>query len=135
MLIYFSMKWIAAIALVLMLALLGQAAEAGGRDKWCKGRGGSDACDSARPYFPTDSPRWRGGGDQDRARDASRAGEVLPLETILRSVRKRYHGKLLDADLVRSGSGYVYLIKIIDDSDRVRILQVDARSGRVLGAR
>lgn len=169
------MRRILAIALVLALPLLGQAAEAGGRDKACNGRGGPAYCNSARPYFSADGPRWRGRGDQDddtqrsrgrggqddgaprwrggrdnqdndashwrrrgdqdRARDASRSGEVLPLESILRGVRQRYGGRLLDADLVRGGNGYVYLIKIIDDSNRVRILQVDARTGRVLGAR
>jgi len=129
------MQRIPAIVLTLSLCLAAQSAEAAGRGKACRAPGGAVFCDSERSYFPSTTPRRRGGEDQDRARDASRAGEVMPLENILRGVRQRYRGRLLDANLMRAGTGYVYLIKIIDDSNRVRILQVDARTGRVMGAR
>ena len=116
------------LAALLVLALVPPAAAQG-----C-GPGRGAFCDSTRALFP-DRPAWRRGGDQDRARDASRAGQVLPLDAIMRNVRASHSGRLLDANLVRAGTGYIYLIKIIDEANRVRILQVDAQSGGVLGTR
>lgn len=78
---------------------------------------------------------WRHQRDQERARDAYRSGDVLPLSRILSRVRRQFPGKLLDASLTRRGNAYVYVIKLLDSGNRVRLVQVDARSGRILSAR
>ena len=77
----------------------------------------------------------RGYYDQDRARDAFRSGDVLPLSRILSSVRRQYPGKLLDANLARQGGGYVYVIKLLDQDNRVRLIYVDAQTGGVISVR
>lgn len=77
----------------------------------------------------------RGYRDQDRARDAYRSGDVLPLSQILSGVRRQFPGKLLDANLSRRGDAYVYVIKLLDRDNRVRVIWVDAQTGGVLAAR
>ncbi len=69
--------------------------------------------------------------DQDRARDAVRAGQALPLGQILGQVMATCPGRFLDAGLRRGGSGLVYVIKILRPDGRVAKLVVDARSGAV----
>lgn len=73
--------------------------------------------------------------DHDRARDAVRSGEVRPLGEVLGPVRSRYPGRLLDTQLSRQGNNWVYRIKILDRAGKVRVVIVDARSGRILRAR
>ena len=74
-----------------------------------------------------------GGRDHDRARDAVSAGNVLPLQRILRRIGDRHPGRLLDANLARNTQGnWVYHLKLLAPGDKVRRLQVDARSGRLL---
>lgn len=76
-----------------------------------------------------------GGSDQDRARNAVKSGQALPLSTILGQLRRRYPGKLLDANLSRRGGSLIYAIKLRGSDNRITLLQVDARTGRVLSVR
>lgn len=76
-----------------------------------------------------------GASDQDRARNAVKSGQALPLSTILGQVRRRYPGKLLDANLSRRGGSLIYAIKLRGGDNRITLLQVDARTGRVLSVR
>lgn len=122
-------------SLALLLVALPPETSAMPRPPAC-GAGSQGLCGQSAPAGqPVRHELSRGGGDQDRARDAYRSGDVLPLSQILRSVRRQYPGKLLDANLARRGGGYVYVIKLLDDANRVRLIQVDAQSGRVLSAR
>ncbi len=73
--------------------------------------------------------------DHDRARDAVRSGQVRPLGEVLGPVRSRFPGRLLDTQLHRQGGNWVYSIKILDRGGRVRVVLVDARTGRILRAR
>jgi len=73
------------------------------------------------------------GRDHDRARDAVGSGDVLPLGQIMDQLRRRYPGRLLDADLGRDNRGrWIYRLKLLAPGDRVRRLVVDAQTGRVL---
>jgi len=86
-----------------------------------------------------DNPTWRlagrRGSDQDRARDAVRSGEALPLSEIMGIVHSRYPGKLLDAKLSRRGESLIYQIKLRGPGNRIQHLQVDARTGNILSVR
>lgn len=97
-----------------------------GRD----GRGGDD----------DNSGRGKAGDDDDgddddqtRARDASRSGKVRKLRDILSAVRGEYDGEVLDVSLRRSGSAYVYRVKMIDARGRMFTVRVDAVNRRILG--
>ncbi len=81
------------------------------------------------------APTLAPAGDQDRARDAVQAGEARPLGAILRGVRGRYPGRLLDADLMRRRGVLIYRLRILRPDDRVTVLIVDAKSGQVLRER
>lgn len=71
--------------------------------------------------------------DQNRARDAVGAGDVLPLQQIMRRVGRRYPGRLLDADLGQDRQGrWLYRLKLLAPGDQVQRLVVDAQSGQVL---
>ncbi len=79
------------------------------------------------------SPEVRALSDQEEARAAVEAGEVLPLNTILQQIRRDFPGRILDAELDERGRGkWVYKIRMLKKNGRVVELTVDGRSGRVL---
>lgn len=78
-------------------------------------------------------PEVRALSDQEEARAAVEAGEVLPLNDILRQIRPDFPGRILDAELDQRGHGkWVYKIKMLKKNGRVIELLVDGRSGKVL---
>ena len=72
--------------------------------------------------------------DQDRAQKAVRAGNVLPLREILRIVRKRYAGRVLDVTLSESGKkpSWRYRVKLLGGDGELAVVAVDGRTGRIL---
>ena len=70
--------------------------------------------------------------DQERARAAVEAGEVLPLNSILRQLRREHPGRILDAELDRKRGEWVYRIKLLNKNGRVVEFTVDGGSGKVL---
>ncbi|MHA1567443.1 MAG: PepSY domain-containing protein [Alphaproteobacteria bacterium] len=73
--------------------------------------------------------------DQDRARAAVQAGEALPLNQVLSRLSGRYPGRLIDADLRRDGSRWIYRIRLLDSNGTERRLTVDARNASILSVR
>lgn len=71
--------------------------------------------------------------EQDRARAAVQSGKVKPLGVILQSVRRRYKGQVLDAQLFETGNGWIYRVRMLTQDGRVLDIGVDARSGQILG--
>lgn len=80
-------------------------------------------------------PLYDASSDQDNARNAVKAGNILSLEQILPRVRARYPGQHLDSRLVQAGGRAVYKVKMRMKDGSVKIVTVDARSGNILGAR
>lgn len=75
------------------------------------------------------------GHDHDRARQALEAGEVLPLRTILERVERDYPGRIMEVELEQRGDRWVYEIKVLQTGGVLVKLNVDGRSGTVIGAR
>lgn len=73
------------------------------------------------------------GSDYDRARDAVRDGQILPLKTVLQRIDAKRYGKVIDVNLKRSLFSDVYQLKVRDSAGAIRILRVDARNGSLLG--
>jgi len=94
----------------------------GGDDDGKDGAGSHDA--SGGGYGPNDS---------DRARDAVRSGQIMPLKTMLRKIDATRYGRIIDIRLSRSQSRDVYQLKLRDNNGAIRTLRVDARSGSLLG--
>lgn len=72
--------------------------------------------------------------DHEEARGALERGEVMPLSEVLETLRPRIDGDIVSTDFEREDGGWLYEIKYIDRSGRLRELHVDARTARVLGA-
>jgi uncharacterized membrane protein YkoI len=66
------------------------------------------------------------------ARRLKQAGQIMPLEAILETVRERYPGRVLEVELERESEGYIYEIEILDRSGEVWELEIDAVNGRLL---
>jgi hypothetical protein len=71
--------------------------------------------------------------EQDRALDAVRRGEVLPLGSIIRNAQSSCPGTFLDASLQRRGKNLAYRVALLRPSGKRVILLVDAASGAVIG--
>lgn len=70
--------------------------------------------------------------DHLKARQLREAGEILPLEEILTRIRPEAQGRIIEAELHRSGQRYWYEIELLDPDGAVHELQVDAGSGEVV---
>ena len=75
--------------------------------------------------------------EHNRARDAVRSGQILPLRTIAAKVRSQYNGKVLDVRLNRRGDpkNWRYTVKVLRPNGRVVIVNVRARDAQILGVR
>ncbi len=73
--------------------------------------------------------------DQDRARDAVQAGEVLPLKAVLARLEREHPGQVLELELEREHGQWVYEVKLLQSGGRLVKLELDARSGEVLKRR
>lgn len=72
-------------------------------------------------------------GDHDRAREALRRGEILPLTRILPIVQRRVPGNVVEIELDSKDDGarIEYEIKVLTANGRVIEVKVDARTGRI----
>lgn len=68
---------------------------------------------------------------QDRAREAVRSGDYIPLSRIVRRLQRQTPGKMLDANL----NGDTYSIRWLANDGRRIDYQVDATTGRILSSR
>ncbi|MFM7024794.1 MAG: PepSY domain-containing protein [Limnohabitans sp.] len=73
--------------------------------------------------------------DQDRARAAVQAGQVLPLKAVLEGLERDHPGQVLEVELEREHGRWIYEIKLLQASGRLVRLEVDAASGAVLQRR
>lgn len=73
--------------------------------------------------------------DQDRVRDAVRAGEVMPFDALRERLRRSHPGDVLELELEREHGRWVYEVKLLQPDGRIVKFEVDARSGEVLRER
>ncbi len=72
--------------------------------------------------------------DQDRARAAVQAGEVMPLPALLERVQRSHPGQVLRVELERDDGRWIYELRVLQADGRLLKLEVDARSAEVLEA-
>lgn len=70
--------------------------------------------------------------DQDEARSAVQAGVIQPLDTILAKVRAAHPGEIVRVKLEREAGHWIYELRQVEPTGRVRELHVDAGTGEVL---
>jgi uncharacterized membrane protein YkoI len=91
------------------------------------------ALGDAQPYPDTGRPVLGAEGpDQDRARDAVRAGRQAPLSRILAMIAQRTPGRHLNTTQGDMGGRPVYFVQWQLRDGRVVIFVVDAESGAIL---
>jgi uncharacterized membrane protein YkoI len=70
--------------------------------------------------------------EQDRARAAVESGEVKPLGAILKAVRQRYKGQVLDTQLLDLGGRWVYRVRFLTQDGKALDIGVDGKSGQII---
>jgi len=64
-----------------------------------------------------------------RLRDS---GEIMPLEEILKNVRRTYPGRILEVELENEKGRVIYELEILGADRIVREIYIDAKSGKLL---
>ncbi len=59
-------------------------------------------------------------------------GTILPLESILETVREQRSGYILEVELERYRESYLYVIELLDDAGIVWEVEIDAVTGKIL---
>lgn len=79
-------------------------------------------------------PAWADAADteQDRARAAVQAGQVLSLKAVLERLEREHPGQVLEVELEQEQGRWLYEIKLIEPGGRLVKLELDAASGEVL---
>lgn len=71
--------------------------------------------------------------DHDDIKRLRDAGDILPLETIIKKYRERHrNGRLLDTELEHEDNRYVYELKVLRGDGTVLELEYDASTGELL---
>jgi len=73
--------------------------------------------------------------DHEKAIEAVKNGEILPLDQILLSIEKNFQGRVLAINLKDNEQGlfgWVYDIRMINNSNKVINLRIDAGTSTVL---
>jgi uncharacterized membrane protein YkoI len=70
--------------------------------------------------------------DQERARRALEAGEILPLDQILNEVQQRYPGTVVELELTPEGGRWIYEVELLAPDGRLLKLRIDAKSKQLL---
>ena len=68
----------------------------------------------------------------DRARDALRAGEIVPLDEVLEVLRERGAGQVLEVELERHDDRWIYEIETLDPGGVIAKHVVDATTKEIL---
>ena len=71
-----------------------------------------------------------GDDDHERARQLLEAGDILPLQQILKNAREIQPGKVLEVELETEHNQPVYEIKLLTDQGEVVELLFDASTGK-----
>jgi uncharacterized membrane protein YkoI len=70
--------------------------------------------------------------DHDRARQAVRRGEVLPMAKVLERLYARIPGEVVGVEFEREDGRWIYEFKLVDRIGRLLEVQVDAATGNIL---
>jgi uncharacterized membrane protein YkoI len=73
--------------------------------------------------------------DHDRARQALEAGEILPLRTILERIERDYPGQIMEVELERKDTGWIYEVKLLRKGGALVKLKIDARNGVIIDSK
>ena len=75
------------------------------------------------------------GEGHDKAKQLKDAGEILPLESVIKMATSKKPGRVIEAELKSARGGYVYEIELVDKSGVVWELKYDAKTGKLLSTK
>jgi uncharacterized membrane protein YkoI len=78
------------------------------------------------------APAFADRDDQDLARLAREAGEILPLSNILEAAMAEHAGRVIEVDLEREDGRWVYELELVSPDGRLYEMEIDAASGKIL---
>lgn len=78
------------------------------------------------------SPASAEADDHSRAREALRAGRILPLEQIVAKAKADFGGEVLDVELEDERAGLRYELKLMAADGRILKLEYDAATGALV---
>jgi len=67
-----------------------------------------------------------------RADNHSQGGDVVPLSKVVKSVKRQFNCKVLDADSHDYGGAVIYRVRCLNKQGQVLDVGVDAASGQVI---
>jgi uncharacterized membrane protein YkoI len=70
--------------------------------------------------------------DHDDAFRLKQSGEILPLESILKTAKQYHDGKVLEVDLEKKRGTLIYEIKILDNEGILWEMKINAINGSVV---
>jgi uncharacterized protein YpmB len=68
----------------------------------------------------------------DKVRELKQSGKIMPLEDVIKQVRRDYPGRIIEIELEEEDDRYVYELELVDENGIVWDLEVDASTGQVL---
>ncbi len=74
----------------------------------------------------------RGRGDHDRTLRDYREGRIRPFAEIRRRVQRKVGGRILDAQLDRRNSPWIYRLRVLTDDGQVLAVRLNAQTGRII---
>ena len=72
--------------------------------------------------------------DQIEARKLLESGEIMPLDEILKIIKHKYPGKLLEVELESENKQIVYEVEILTDNGVVKEIYINAKTGKIISA-
>ncbi len=78
---------------------------------------------------------WADDDDHIEARRLLDAGEILPLEAILKKVRERFPGKIIEVKLEREDDDIAYEVELLGDDGVVTEVYINAKTGNILSSK
>jgi len=73
--------------------------------------------------------------DYIEARRLQVSGEILPLETILKNIRRKFPGKILEVELEKEDGQIAYEVEILGEDGVVREIYINAKTGKLLSVK
>jgi hypothetical protein len=61
------------------------------------------------------------------------SGSIMPLEEVLRQIARDYPGRIIEIELEEEDGLFVYELELVDDGGFVWEIEIDARTGALLG--
>jgi len=68
----------------------------------------------------------------DKVWELKQSGKIIPLEDLIKQVRRDYPGRIIEIELEDEDGRYVYELELVDENGVVWELEVDASTGQVL---